>query len=279
MFINPGRTFQGKILIIAPHMDDEILACGGTMALLPDKKRIHLIYATDGTKSPSPIVPWRDAIGPDLGQIRIKESQAALQLLGIPCANAHFLRLPEAELQRYKADLRRFLVELIEQIQPAYIFIPFRYDRHPDHLAINHVITAVHSQSHWQSQLIEYFVYYRWRLLPARDVRRYINPNHLLEVDTTKVINQKRSALDCFRSQTTHFYPWQTRPILTSLLLEEVSQTPELFLQSSSRFPGPSVFTKAVFWIRFVHRVEPFLQKSKYFVGAFLRRATRSNGK
>lgn len=272
MFIDPVNTFPGKLLIIAPHMDDEMLACGGTMALLPDKQRIHLIYATDGMRSPAPIVPWRDEITADLGETRVREAQEALSLIGVPPSNAHFLRLPEAELQEHKEELRRCLIERIEQIQPDLIFMPFRYDRHPDHLAINHVITAAHSQHNWRSQIIEYFVYYRWRLLPARDVRLYIRPEHLLEVDTSEVAEEKRAALDCFRSQTTHFYDWQTRPILTPMLLDDTSQTPELFLRYDSQFPGPSIFAKSIPWIRFVHRAEPFLQKSKYLVGANFKR-------
>jgi LmbE family N-acetylglucosaminyl deacetylase len=175
--------------------------------------------------------------------------------------------------------LRRRLIELIERIQPATIFMPFRYDRHRDHLAINHALTAVHQQKVWQSQLIEYFVYYRWRLLPMRDIRRYIHPQHLLEVDIQAVSSQKRAALDYFHSQTTYFYSWQTRPILTPMLLDEVSQTPELFLRYDPHLPGTAIFTKAVPWIRFVHRVEPFLQKWKYLAGASLRRALGQHGK
>lgn len=273
MFIDPVETFPGTILIVVPHMDDEMLACGGLMALLPNKECIHLMYATDGMKSPAPVMPWRDAITPDLGETRIREAQAALQFLGIPLGNAHFLRLPEAQLPRHKGELRRSLLELMARIQPDYVFIPFRYDRHLDHLAINHVVTALHGENRWQAQLVEYFVYYRWRLLPARDVRLYIYPQHLWEVDTEVVSRQKRTALDCFRSQTTHFYPWQTRPILTPLLLDEVSQTPELFLRYDADVQGAAVFAKAVSWIRFVHRVEPFLQKWKYLTGAYVRRA------
>jgi LmbE family N-acetylglucosaminyl deacetylase len=272
MFIDPVETFPGTVLVIAPHMDDEMLACGGTMALLPDKHRIHLIYATDGMKSPAPIVPWRDAITADLGETRVQEAREALELIGVPSGNAYFLRLPEAELQQHKEELRRCLVEKIEQIQPDFIFMPFRYDRHPDHLAINHVVMAAHQEHNWQSQIIEYFVYYRWRLLPARDVRLYVKPEHLLEVDTAGVAREKRAALDCFRSQTTIFYDWQTRPILTPMLLDETSQTPELFLRYDSNFPGASVFANSVPWIRFVHRAEPFLQKSKYLIGANLKR-------
>jgi LmbE family N-acetylglucosaminyl deacetylase len=224
-------------------------------------------------KSPAPIVPWRDSITADLGETRIREAQAALRSLGIPAGNAHFLRLPEAQLRRHKAALRRSLLELIERLKPDVIFMPFRYDRHPDHLAINHVLTAIYKEKIWQGQMIEYFVYYRWRLLRQRDVRRYVEPHHLLEVDTTAVVEQKRAALEEFRSQTTHFYPWQTRPILTPVLLDEVSRTPELFLCYDPAVRGAAVFGKAVPWLRLVHRAEPFLQKWKYLVGASLKRA------
>ena len=56
--IEPDEVFRGVILITVPHMDDEALACGGAIARLSDKGRVHLVYATDGTQAPEPIVPW-----------------------------------------------------------------------------------------------------------------------------------------------------------------------------------------------------------------------------
>ncbi|MBE2197891.1 MAG: PIG-L family deacetylase [Anaerolinea sp.] len=269
--INPLDLFPGKLLVVAPHMDDELLACGGVMALLPQKADIHVIYATDGMKSPAPILA-HDAITPDLGETRMKESEAAMGLLGVVKENLHFLRLPEAELKKHLPALRRALLEQIGRIQPHHILLPFRFDRHPDHLAINRVLTAAHQKGEIQAQLVEYFVYYRWRLLPGRDVRQYIRPPYLLEVDTQSVAALKRQALDCFQSQTTIFYPWQTRPILTPQLLDDTSETPEYFLPYDEAVPGTAVFNKAILWIRFVHRWESPLQKWKYLFGAALRR-------
>jgi LmbE family N-acetylglucosaminyl deacetylase len=274
MRIDPLVLFPGKVVVVAPHMDDELLACGGTIAMLPHKEDIHVVYATDGMKSPSPILPY-DAITPDLGETRMKESEAAMGLLGVATENLHFLRLPEAELKRHLSALRRSLLAQIGRIQPDYILLPFRFDRHPDHLAINQVLTAAYQQGQIQAQLVEYFVYYRWRLLPGRDVRQYIRPPHLLEVDTQSVAALKRKALDCFQSQTTIYYPWQTRPILTPQLLDDTSETPEYFLRYDASMGGTAVFRKSVFWIRLVHRLEPFLQKQKYLLGASLQRRLR----
>jgi LmbE family N-acetylglucosaminyl deacetylase len=39
-----AEMFGGVILVIAPHMDDEMLACGATLAALPDKQSVHIIY-------------------------------------------------------------------------------------------------------------------------------------------------------------------------------------------------------------------------------------------
>jgi LmbE family N-acetylglucosaminyl deacetylase len=275
---DPIEMFQGTILIVAPHMDDEALACGGMIAKLRHKEQIHIIYATDGMRSPSPIFPGRDSISPDLGDVRIQESKSAMGLLGVPEKNLHFLRLPEAQIKKHKPALEKMLMEISIEIKPDFIFIPFRYDRHPDHLAINEVFTNVLNQATLKAQIIEYFVYYRWKLLPLRDIRKYIKSSFLIEMIIDDVAAEKRKALDCFTSQTTIFYPWQTRPILTSTLLDEECQNPEYFLLHDPSFPGAAVFTKSIPWIRVAHRVEPFLQKWKYLTGAYLKRMVNHAG-
>src|SRR5215216_5548889 len=105
------QLLRGKIVIVAPHMDDEALACGGLIAKLLDKDRVHILYATDGMKSPAPIIPGRDKISPDLGKTRIQESIKAMKLLGVPEHNLHFLCLPEAQLKKHLSPLRNLLMD------------------------------------------------------------------------------------------------------------------------------------------------------------------------
>lgn len=261
---------EGTIIIVVPHMDDEVLACGGLIAKLPDKSRIHMIYATDGMKSPAPIMAG-DKITPDLGNIRMQESVAAMKMLGIPEKNLHFLRLPEAELKDHLSVLQKSLGEKLKELAPQFIFAPFRYDRHLDHLAVNHTVVSVIKQDFIQTQLIEYFVYYRWRLLPQRDVRKYIRPHYLFQFDISDVATLKRHALDCFMSQTTIYYPWQTRPILTPTLLDEECANPEYFLMNASP-SGTTVFSNLVLWIRLAHGLEPILLRWKYLTLSTLKR-------
>lgn len=275
--VDPNQAFQGRILIVAPHMDDEALACGGLIARLSQKERIHIVYATDGMQSPAPIIPRVDSISPDLGETRVKESITAMKVLGVPEENLRFLCLPEAQLKKNITALKDLLLESLLAIHPDYIFVPFRYDRHPDHLAVNQVITQACKPGGYQAQLIEYFVYYRWRLLPKKDIRAYIKPEHLMEINISDVSTNKRTALACFTSQTTVYYPWQTRPILTSKLLDEESHNPEFFLFHQPSLRGTAVFSKASLWIRLAHRLEPLLQKWKYLAGAYFNRAFQAN--
>ena len=277
--IDPDQVFSGVTLIVVPHMDDEALACGGTIALLSRKDRIHLVYATDGMKAPAPIVPWRDAISPDLGTARMQEARAAMGYLGVPETNTEFLSLPEGKLGKSRRRLVSALRDTIARTNPSQILMPFRYDRHTDHLALNHAVMAVFREGTYQGELFEYFVYYRCRLLPAKDIREYIRPSHLLRVNIESGAERKRAALDHYKSQTTRFYAWQTRPNLTSQLLDEVSSEPEVFLRYEASAPGPAVFDRCATWIRIAHRLEPVMKKRKDQIVALCTRGLGRKGR
>jgi LmbE family N-acetylglucosaminyl deacetylase len=254
--------FQGTILLAVPHMDDCVLGSGGLLALLPDKARVHVCYATDGARSPAPLLPWRDRVPQDLVEIRRSEARAALTFLGVPAANIHHLDLPDSRLRHHMAELRHGMDRVIDATRPDCILAPFRYDRHPDHLAVHQAVSrGVEGRD---VQIMEYFVYQRWRLLPSGDVRTHIRPQHLVAVRIDAVSGRKRAALDLFRSQTTRFFDWQTRPVLSPQFLDDVSDGAEVFLRYDRSLAGPAIFAPASrWWIRIAHRLEPALKKGK----------------
>jgi len=51
--VDPVEFFPGRVVVVVPHMDDCVLAVGGTIARLANKEHIHFIYATDGMGSPA----------------------------------------------------------------------------------------------------------------------------------------------------------------------------------------------------------------------------------
>jgi len=271
-FVDPTEVFKGKLVFTVPHMDDCVLACGGTIAKLPNKEQVHIIYATDGMAAPAPILPWRDSVSEELGEVRMKEARGAMKSLEVPEENIHFLGFPDGRLKKYLKTLNHRLIQLFDRIKPTHVFVPFRYDQHTDHLALNHAVTNLLKGNSIKAQQNEYFVYYRYRLLPKKDLRKYVIPKWLHSVDIKDASDRKRAALDFFKSQTTTYYAWQTRPNLSHWLLDEVSQLPEYFVHCDPSLPGAAVFKNFAVWIQFVHKLEPFMKKRKDQAEALLRR-------
>lgn len=113
-----------RTLVIAPHPDDEVLGCGGTIARLTSLGReVHVAIATTG-RPPR----FSEAL---LNQVRA-EAEAAHGLLGVTAT--HLLDLPTAELDRVAhADVNQAIGGLIEDLRPQLLLIPFLGDVHRDH--------------------------------------------------------------------------------------------------------------------------------------------------
>ncbi len=265
--------FRGTGLVLAPHMDDESLACGGTLAMLPEKAGWHVVFATDSSGAPAPTGPGRAKAHPDIQSVRRQETLVALDILGVPGQNIHFLDFPDGRLRHCRTDLERAVGKIVHELQPDHLLAPFRYDRHPDHLALNRVAIKLSRNGEIPMTLTEYFTYTHWQLLPGRDIRRYIRRESLHRIDTSGVADDKRRALDCYKSQTTCFMPWQVRPVLSPALLEETVRGPEFFLRRNAASAKTPVFQRAGAWIRFVHRVEPVLKGYKEYLGSWWRDA------
>ncbi len=117
-----------KVLVIAPHPDDEILGCGATMARFA--KEGHEVYVAILTKAGPPLFSVAQV---EQGR---KEALLAHHLLGVK--ETFFRDLPAAELDRVAhAEVNQVIGALIKEIQPEMVFIPFIGDIHLDHQSIS----------------------------------------------------------------------------------------------------------------------------------------------
>ncbi|MET0309785.1 MAG: PIG-L deacetylase family protein [Sphingomonas sp.] len=114
----------GRVLVIAPHPDDEVLGCGGTIARLVRMNcNVEIAIVTEGKS------PRYDRASVE--KVRA-EAAAAHALLGV--RSTHYLELPAAELDGVPhADLNAAMGALIEATTPDTIFVPFVGDIHLDH--------------------------------------------------------------------------------------------------------------------------------------------------
>src|SRR5262245_42487805 len=74
-------------VVFAPHQDDEVLGCGGTVVRkLRAGADVTVVFMTDGSAAHG------DLIAPDeLTRIRAGEARAACDLLGVPADRVLFL--------------------------------------------------------------------------------------------------------------------------------------------------------------------------------------------
>lgn len=262
MRVSRPAAFDTRVLVIAPHMDDESLGCGVLLATHPRKDQAHVLIVTDGSLSP-------DARQPDcsgarrLAALREQEVRDALAVLGVPFANVALLGLPDGSLPAMGARLRTALTSHIQGLAPHSVFVPFRYDRHPDHLAVNRAVCDAKRTGDIEAAVFEYFVYSQWRLLRTGDVRDYLPSESLHRLQPGTASDIKRRALECHRSQTTCFYSGQQRPVLSRELLDRVCVEPEAFLAYDPAHDGRRGLARGRAWVPVAHVVEPVLKRWK----------------
>jgi LmbE family N-acetylglucosaminyl deacetylase len=114
----------GRVLVIAPHADDEVLGCGGLIACLSDMGTpADVAIVTEG-KAPAYSVQSVAALK--------QESAEVARILGV--GGSHWLGLPAAALDTVPhAELNAAMARLVQELQPDTLLLPFPGDIHRDH--------------------------------------------------------------------------------------------------------------------------------------------------
>ncbi len=144
----PGFTPSDRVLVVAPHPDDESIATGGLLQVARAAgAACRVLLVTDGDNNPWP-QRWQEKrwrIGPDerarWGARRRTEALAALQLLGVGPDDVRCLGLPDLgltdALMSGRPDVVALLLAQIEEFEPTRLIVPAVEDRHPDHNALH----------------------------------------------------------------------------------------------------------------------------------------------
>jgi LmbE family N-acetylglucosaminyl deacetylase len=179
----------GKITVLAPHMDDEVLGCGGTIARhVQAGAEVSVIFLTDGRYGSGANValvePDRGRKQRELVEIRKQEARRAGDVLGVKSIT--FL---DAEDGRLKVEslLPTRLRAILEDERPHLVYLPFFLENHADHSAASDMLLAATAGTSLDFQCRCYEV---WTPL---------FPNIVVEIDTT--IELKKCALACYQSQ------------------------------------------------------------------------------
>ncbi len=176
------------ILAIGAHPDDVEIGMGGTVASLARSgHRVVLLDLTNGEPTPLGSPERRKA-----------EGEAAARVLG--AARRITLPLPN----RYLADTvenRIAVAEVIREVRPEILFIPYWVDAHPDHVAAERLAeaarfyakltkTEMRGDPHYPGRVFHYLcTHYRLHVEPA------------FVLDITAEIERKMEAVACYTSQ------------------------------------------------------------------------------
>lgn len=112
-----------KVLVIAPHPDDEVLGAGGTMRRLAQEG--HAVTAAIMTRGWEPLFPESQ-----VETVRAEARDASAHLGVTP----RFVDLPVTRLALMpEHELNAALDQLVADERPEWVFLPHPGDRHEDH--------------------------------------------------------------------------------------------------------------------------------------------------
>jgi LmbE family N-acetylglucosaminyl deacetylase/GT2 family glycosyltransferase len=121
----PSRLRGERLLVLAPHPDDEVIGCGGLVAQhFVEGRSVRVIVATDGGQA---------GVAAD----REEESRRAIAALaGAHSASVDFLRFPDRELGSRREEFGDRLADILRDYAPDLIVVASPVEIHPDHLAL-----------------------------------------------------------------------------------------------------------------------------------------------
>jgi len=257
-------------MLIAPHPDDEALACSVVLQqAVRAGAAIRIVYVTDGDNNPWPqrALERRWSLSPSdrkrWGKLRRAEALAALRVLGIRPADVQFLGLPDQGLTNLLLrDCDRALTRItrvIDDWSPTDILAPSLFDIHPDHSAVAVMMRLVFADllaprtSQWN-----YLVHGR---SPAFFDRAAELSSSEVEIAT------KRDAIRCHQTQINlsrrRFLRYATRPERFLRVEREKAVWCDGAVHSVSR-------TRDNLNVDFRFTADPFrMQRSKFFILGF----------
>ena len=194
------RLGDGGVVIIAPHPDDESLACGGLIAEAHARGRpVRVIIVSDGSGSHPASKTYPRA---RLRDLREREAREAVAELGLDDSrDIVFLRLCDRFVPSTGADADRAVAKITAVVRDAdarALFVSWRHDPHCDHQASYRLARAVQN-SVPGVKLFEYTVW--GSALPPDTPLETPSRGFRIPIDPWR--QKKQRAIAAHRSQTT----------------------------------------------------------------------------
>lgn len=128
-----------NVLIISPHPDDEVFGCANLIYYLTShNKHIQIIYLSQGEASLENKSDNKEVI-----LVRKALTVEAMSKLGLAEDRLHYLKFPDGKFKNTSNEQIEQCRNLIQNINPDYIFIPHPFEYSPDHMAATEIIENI----------------------------------------------------------------------------------------------------------------------------------------
>lgn len=194
------RYSREKLLIIAPHADDEVIGCAGLIQKIKKNGgRVHVLFLAVGDTQDF------SATGMSTGDERLQEIESVVERLHIDSYDIAFrgndfhLRMDMVGQQKLIDLIERKSPVSIETIKPTIIAFPSLVSYNQDHqaaaLAAHAALRPSHKQKHFVSTVLTYEnPAERWRLRHDSEANYYVPL-------TSREMNIKLTAMKLYKSQ------------------------------------------------------------------------------
>jgi LmbE family N-acetylglucosaminyl deacetylase len=218
---------RGRVLVVAPHPDDESCGIGGTIALHRlQGDPVHILFVTDGIAG--------DPEGRQQGSIAgVRRGEAAMAAQVLGGCSTEFLGLPDG-CEVTPSDLQLVADHIdgvLDRFQPDLLYVPWQEEAHSDHAnTCRALYMAVHKRRYAHRLVPRILEYEVWSPLPADWV-----------VDITATAEVKRQAMLAHRSQIAYTdYPHQLMGLSAhrSVYLPKTSRYGEAFREGKGSSPA-----------------------------------------
>ena len=190
-----------NVLVFAPHPDDEVLGCGGTI-----KKHVNSgdkVYVCVVTSGKPPVFDNSIALKNGWPHTLYLEAMGAKKILGIE--EYYFLELPCVLLEREpRNEVNKKVTDIINKIKPEIIYMPHFGDMQKDHLITTEaVMVAVRPKNrHVVKSVYSYETLSEteWNIPHSSNI---FVPNTFIDIADT--LKDKIAAILCYKSQVGEF--------------------------------------------------------------------------
>lgn len=170
-----------RVLVLAPHPDDETFGCGGALLLhRRQQDSVRVIFLTSGEAG-----DWQGGTDQEAFRAR-REAEAAKALACLGVTEWEFWHYPDRGVEADGRFINR-LTEAVRACGATLVYAPSPLEQHPDHRAVAHALRA--ALRGWAGALHVGFY----------EVGYALPPNTL--VDISSVWEAKAAAIQVYESQ------------------------------------------------------------------------------